>query len=168
MLSLQGEAMYTRHINIPKNYNGVRFQRQNSEDIAVKEHRPSYNEGIKSSHSPLYNQKITAPVDDIEQIQPQATVEENVSNENIKEENPAEDFDTCSYEDNTQKVNNGETHNSSPNSRLFSDLPISNILGNINKEDLLLLGLIFLMATEKDGSNNDILTMLSLLLLKHK
>ena len=61
--------MYTRHVNIPKNYNGVRFQqRQENDNIPVKEHRPSYSRGVKSSHSSLYNQKIAAPVDEIEQI----------------------------------------------------------------------------------------------------
>ena len=161
--------MYTRHVNIPKNYNGVRFQRQSGEDIPVKEHRPSYNEGIKSSHSPLYNQKIANPVDEIELEPLEGIVEEELNVENITEENPDTKCDISDKCDNmVQEINEEETNKPLPASRLFSELPIGNILSSINKEELLILGLILLLATDKDGGNNDILTMLSLLLLKHK
>lgn len=161
--------MYTRHVNIPKNYNGVRFQqRQENDNIPVKEHRPSYSGGIKSSHSPLYNQKISAPVDEIEQIAEVEAYDEEpdapVDSESYVEDEP------CPACEGNNEETKGCSLNSKPSSlsNLFSDLPIGNILSSINKEDLLLLGLILLMATEKNGSNNDILTMLSLLLLKHK
>ena len=44
-------------------------------------------------------------------------------------------------------------------------LPIKEILNGIDKEELLLIGLILLIASEKDNDNNIILTLLSLLLL---
>jgi hypothetical protein len=163
--------MYTRHVNIPKNYNGVRFQqRQENDNIPVKEHRPSYNRGVKSSHSSLYNQKISAPVDEIEQIADEEPIYDEPGLDMTTENDTIIDAEPChTYEDKGEKIKCCNLSNEpSSLSHLFSDLPIGNILSSINKEDLLLLGLILLMATEKNGANNDILTMLSLLLLKHK
>jgi len=161
--------MYTRHVNIPKNYSGVRFQRHGDDNMSVKEHRPFYSEGVKSSHSPLYNQKIAAPVDEIEEkdLIDDLTEESEINVTSTEESDAGGDLFDAEVE-NAKEVITEEKAKPSSISNLFSDLPITNILGNINREDLLLLGLIFLMATEKNGGNNDILTMLSLLLLKHK
>jgi hypothetical protein len=118
----------------------------------------------------LYNQKIAAPVDEIEREMTEDLTYDNEDTDISNENELNKDTESCpSCENVTEGIKECDINNkSSPLSHLFSDLPIGNILSSINKEDLLLLGLILLMATEKNGANNDILTMLSLLLLKHK
>jgi len=156
--------MYTRHFSVPKNYNGIRFSNSTDDGIPVKEHRPKYDSGIKSSHSPLYKPENTdTPTDK----SPVSADSESPADENepIKNEEVLEDI----AEDDTLPLSTNSKDNdataSSTESKHFN-LPIRELLNGINREDALLICLILLIAAENDKDNNSILTMLSLLLLK--
>ena len=147
--------MYTRHFNIPKNYNGVRFT-QSDDGITVKEHRPNYDSGVKTSHSPLYNRKRP---DDGEKTEITDTSPVEIAeNEECAE---AEDTEKCVL----CKDDIPSENDISAEQKRFN-LPIKEILNSIDREDALLICLILLIAAENDKNNNSILTMLSLLLLK--
>ena len=145
--------MYTRPFNVPKNYNGVRFN-GSREDIPVKEHRPSYDNGIKTSHSPLFKQENTDTPPDITEDSPFPS-DTNEEGETLTE---------FSLENGEECVN-CEPQVDAPSQKHFN-LPIRELLNGINTEDALLIFLILLIAAEKDKDNNSMLTMLSLLLLK--
>jgi len=147
--------MYTRHtsINIPKNYSGNRFKQ--SEEIPVKEHRPIYTDAIKTAHSPIYSEELSK-AEDVIQVEDTIPTPVYEDAEPITEEELSSDIQPCEECDSEPKD-------------LFShlSLPIKEILKSIDKEELLLIGLILLISAEKDNDNNTILTLLSLLLL-HK
>ena len=140
--------MYTRHIglNIPKNYSGSRFSKS-EDNLPVKEHRPSYTEAVRSAHSPSYSEEIARVTES-----PTEEISEPTS-EIFYGENEDEEPSVC-----TECDKNTDT-------LLPFSLPIKEILNGIDKEELLLIGLILLIASEKDNDNNIILTLLSLLLL---
>lgn len=140
--------MYTRHtgINIPKNYSGSRFSK-NEDPLPVKEHRPTYTDAIRSAHSPSYDEEISK----------------------IAEEADKEIHDTlneATYEKKEEKnLPTSTEYEKKTDTLLPFSLPIKEIFSQINNEELLLIGLILLIASEKDNDNNVILTLLSLLLL---
>ncbi|MBQ8392496.1 MAG: hypothetical protein IJX51_01875 [Clostridia bacterium] len=179
--------MYTRHLNIPKNYNGVRFSGMD-DGIPVKEHRPVYTEGIKTSHSPLYKhseeaasvstveENSNAPLDistDYTIVEEEDDVANEKSNGQINEEAYEVTSKEASTDDSVAEVSSNASVPETDISRdsLFSSfpsLPIKELLDGIDTEELLLIGVILLIASEKNKDNNSILTMLSLLLLWHK
>ena len=148
--------MYTRPFNIPKNYNGVRFNNA-KDDIPVKEHRPSYENGVKTSHSPLFKQENNDTPSDVIEI---SSSEADAQEESVKETLSEETKDILPQND-----SNNEPYLEASEQKHFN-LPIRELLNSINTEDALLICLILLIAAEKDRDNNSILTMLSLLLLK--
>ncbi len=150
--------MYTRHFNIPKNYNGVRFN-QSDDGIAVKEHRPIYDSSVKTSHSPLYSREPVSPPEAEESVITDTSPEESPPSEEITEAPPTEECVLCEDSENLT------AHTVADEQKRFN-LPIKELLNGINREDALLICLILLIAAENDKSNNSILTMLSLLLLK--
>lgn len=100
--------MYSRHsgINIPKNYNGVRF-RNSPENTNMKEHRPIYRQEIKTAHSPLYDSTdMKAPTD--EGLTEQNLLSEN--NDTEKAANTEMDDECCSYTD-CEEYNDEEVYN---------------------------------------------------------
>ena len=153
--------MYTRHMSIPKNYNGVRFSRED-DGIAVKEHRPAYRDGVKSSHSPLYRREETEEKEssppEITDTLPSVLQNEPVITETDGNDSEAEILPT---ECEASRCDNGQCRSPSP----FSSIDIKRILDGINREDALLIGLILLIASEGNSDNNLILTALALLLL---
>ena len=153
--------MYTRHtsINIPKNYSGNRFKTA-PDNIPVKEHRPVYNEGIKTAHSPAYNEEMMK-VPDIssEYIPPyfdNADLNEELDSQDESIENTGKNEDEKTCED--------TSYNATCALSSFS-LPFRDILSHIDKEELLLIGIILLLASEKENDNSLMITLLSLLLL---
>ena len=148
--------MYTRPFNIPKNYNGVRFNNA-KDDIPVKEHRPSYENGVKTSHSPLFKQENKDTPSDVIEI---SSSETDAQEESVKETLSEETKDILPQND-----SNNEPYLEASEQKHFN-LPIRELLNSINTEDALLICLILLIAAEKVRDNNSILTMLSLLLLK--
>lgn len=148
--------MYTRPFNIPKNYNGVRFNNA-KDDIPVKEHRPSYENGVKTSHSPLFKQENKDTPSDVIEI---SSSETDAQEESVKETLSEETKDILPQND-----SNNELYLEASEQKHFN-LPIRELLNSINTEDALLICLILLIAAEKVRDNNSVLTMLSLLLLK--
>jgi hypothetical protein len=140
--------MYTRHtgINIPKNYSGSRFSK-NEDTLPVKEHRPTYTEAVRSTHSPSYDEEISKIAEEADKEIP-----EPISEVTYEEKEEKSLHTSTEYEKKTDTL-------------LPFSLPIKEILNGIDKEELLLIGLILLIASEKDNDNNVILTLLSLLLL---
>lgn len=140
--------MYTRHtgINIPKNYSGSRFSK-NEDTLPVKEHRPTYTEAVRSTHSPSYDEEISKIAEEADKEIP-----EPISEVTYEEKEEKSLPTSTEYEKKTDTL-------------LPFSLPIKEILNGIDKEELLLIGLILLIASEKDNDNNVILTLLSLLLL---
>ena len=140
--------MYTRHtgINIPKNYSGSRFSK-NEDTLPVKEHRPTYTEAVRSTHSPSYDEEISKIAEEADKEIP-----EPISEVTYEEKEEKSLPTSTEYEKKTDML-------------LPFSLPIKEILNGIDKEELLLIGLILLIASEKDNDNNVILTLLSLLLL---
>ncbi|MBQ9744856.1 MAG: hypothetical protein IJW19_07010 [Clostridia bacterium] len=194
--------MYTRHLNIPKNYNGVRFSGRD-DGIPVKEHRPVYTEGIKTSHSPLYKHNEEAasiPTGEensntLSDISTDYTVVEeddgasygaNEKSSGVTDDGANEKSNGVTndeeYEVTSEELSNGNsvaevssneplTESDVSRDKSFSSfpaLPIKELLDGIDTEELLLIGVILLIASEKNKDNNSILTMLSLLLLWHK
>ena len=148
--------MYTRHFNIPKNYNGVRFNGAD-DGISVKEHRPKYDSSVKTSHSPLYTGETQSTSQEQNVFTDTSPEEFDIDAEEDCEASPSECI-LCEDNDGLTKAVEGEQ-------RHFN-LPIKEMLNGIDREDALLICLILLIAAENDKSNNSILTMLSLLLLK--
>ena len=148
--------MYTRPFNIPKNYNGVRFTNA-KDDIPVKEHRPSYENGVKTSHSPLFKQENSDTSSGVIEI----PSSETDNKEEYTKETLSEETEDILPQDDT----NNEPYLEASGQKHFN-LPVRELMNSINTEDALLICLILLIAAEKDRDNNSILTMLSLLLLK--
>lgn len=163
--------MYTRHmgISIPKNYSGVRFTPKD-DGIKVKEHRPRYTQAVNNAHSPSFISKsedidtppsVSEPeetdiiMDDIDEYDNNILPDESITTDTDKENNCT----ACNISDNNTEKEGGRVS--------LSDhiLPIGDILNSVEKDDLLLLGLIFLIAIENDKDNNILLMLLAILLL---
>ena len=148
--------MFTRYsdIEIPQNYSGNRFSRQGIEDTTTKIHAPTIQGASKSSVSPSFemNRFSGGYQDSVDNDD--SEINDNLS---VSEEIPTEyegDFTAPSVDKDT-------------NHHEFSQ-SLSQITGYLKKlknDDLLLIGLIAFLASEKSVSNNDAIIILVLLLM---
>ena len=146
--------MYSRYsgIKLPQNYSGSRFIRETE----TKLHNASTLSGVKSSHSPSF---VTSSRGDLPQKNDALTAEnqenEALQNESFKIDDTYADYDMQKKHDELSEV-------SSSSENCFS---IKSIFENISSEELLILGIILLIATDKDGLSDSALWILALLLL---
>ncbi|MBQ8163224.1 MAG: hypothetical protein IJZ93_02515 [Clostridia bacterium] len=146
--------MFSRYskIKVPQNYSGNRF---NIDEPEMKIHTPATQFSVKNAHSPTFS----ASMED-------TSIKED---EYLSEvENDYEDFEEeqiDTYED--QEVIDTPTDVSpkSEEKRGFDISYLKNLISNINSEELLILGIILLIASDKDSSNDSLIWMLALLLL---
>jgi hypothetical protein len=147
--------MYSRYsgIKLPQNYSGSRFVRETE----TKLHNASTLSGVKSSHSPSF---VTSSRGDLPQKNEALTAEnqenEALQNESFKIDDTYADYDLQKNHDEVRKV-------SSPS--LDDGFSLKSIFENISSEELLILGIILLIATDKDGLSDSALWILALLLL---
>lgn len=123
---------------VPPNYSGSRFKKADPYETETKAHRPSEYSAVKSSVSPTFEKSQPTEDPQIEDFAP--SYEENEPTEEIEPTEVPQDETTS------------EAH------------PLGELLGKINKEDLLLICLIIFLSADKSLKNNDMIILLSLLL----
>ncbi len=172
--------MFTRYsgIEVPKNYSGNRFRRKSIEETDTKIHKSQPQDTVKSSISPSFEQAQSSPLD--MNIMEQAEV--NYENEDFIENVPSEDEeadkgeekssleDSIESSDNINNTLNDEVEQTSKKEALINQIkssPISDFLRFVKGDDLLLISLIVMLASEKSLNNYDIIILLALLLVYH-
>lgn len=151
--------MYSRYSNIklPQNYSGSRF----SVETETKLHKPPELTGIKNAHSPSF---VTS-----------------IKKESINERDDDfidEDNDEISYEEDYFENTYDESSSSNEPQEIEASVPaqksvrggfdlslIKGIFDKISSEDLLILGVILLIATDSSGISDSAIWILALLLL---
>ena len=144
--------MFTKYngLEIPKNYSGNRFKALS--ETEMKTHKVTHSEilqgATKSSVSPKFQEVIDQTVNniaDVEDIEP------------VPEQEDEESYSPPNKEERALTV----TDEASP------DLSLTALLDKIRKDDLLLIALIILFASDSSMSNYDTVIILALLLLYH-
>ena len=158
--------MYSRNfgISVPKNYSGNRFSNQS--EPSTKTHRADKPRASKRSHSPSF---VTRSSPDVN-----ATIMPPLEDENEVYEAEAEpiiqedDFTKINEETIEQveaEVNQSNIEEEKPKQALLDLSGIHSILSGIDKDELIILGLIFLFISDSAQKNTDIIALLALLLL---
>ena len=146
--------MYSRYsgIKLPQNYSGSRFVRETE----TKLHTASTLSGVKSSHSPSFvTSSKASPLQKAESLSEDDCENEEPQNASVISNDTYADYDMQKKHDELSEV-------SSSSENCFS---IKSIFENISSEELLILGIILLIATDKDGLSDSALWILALLLL---
>jgi hypothetical protein len=147
--------MYSRYsgIKLPQNYSGSRFVRETE----TKLHTASTLSGVKSSHSPSFvTSSKASPLQKAESLSEDDCENEEPQNASVISNDTYADYDLQKKHDEVRKV-------SSPS--LDDGFSLKSIFENISSEELLILGIILLIATDKDGLSDSALWILALLLL---
>ncbi|MBO5312572.1 MAG: hypothetical protein J6B29_01265 [Clostridia bacterium] len=167
--------MFTRYkggIELPQNYGGSRFKRV-EDGTETKTHRgqitPITTPSVKSSSSQSFQSVIDKVVEDSLPIDSPKTEGEAVEESESSPVFTVEESELSSV-DTEEKEENSE--NDTPLTEGFlSDFKLGSIgklLSNISQEDLLLLVLLLLFASDGNENSFDVVTILALLLLYHK
>lgn len=151
--------MFTKYtnVNVPKNYSGSRFSKP--PETEMKTHRAqdaSPSNTVKTSVSPYFHntQEYLSSTD-------KAIETDSIVNFAIHSDDDITNIDTASPESIQEEVYEDESTSVVPS----SITELSKILKNIKGDDILLLALILIFATDNGEGNPDILLILSLLLL---
>ena len=164
--------MFTKYnMNIPQNYSGNRFKQPITE-TEMKTHRATDPYGVKTSVSPLFKDTIdTSGGESQAKAQAKHSFEEEIRslpNEDYEDALEEADDSPAFCEGCESKQNEKE---SAPHKgELFGFLKSSGILELISKasnEDLLIMGLIVLLATDSSQQSLDTIIILALLLMYH-
>ena len=159
-------------MNIPPNYSGSRFSP--IERTETKLHRPDNQTAVKSSHSPSFLAKSVseAPVinDDAEALAEAYAEDESAYTADEQESSEQELY---SQESELECVVKDEPiSNSFKESRhggLGLDLQsLRGLFHGIERDELIILALIFLLITDEGQENDEIISVLVLLLLSGK
>ena len=139
--------MYSRYsgVSIPQNYGGSRFS--HLAEVETKTHRPTTTvTPIKASPVPIIE------VDNEENEIDHELVKED--EECFEQEFEEDEQGVISQEDKGEKAHN--------------DIPLASLISRLEKDDILLLGLILLLISDSSKDNYDVIMMLALLLVGGK
>ena len=143
-------SRYTSY-NIPPNYSGNRFQKNNIYETTTKTHTADDFGAINSSVSPTFEESLSS-------------ASSFISQENLREENEdIVEYHEPIYEANDTEILDTSSQKSKEKNMVFETL--GDIFSKIKSEDLLILCLIIFLSSEKGFNNNDIIILLSLLLV---
>ncbi len=154
--------MFTRYtgVDIPQNYSGNRFRKDLYEDTEMKVHSSSTEGAVKSSVSPSFEQRLNYQSN----VMKKDETIENATENDIFYQDEEENNKEQPHNDSEQEKNDNIQHSKS----ILKELsPFSEYLKNIKSDDLLLIALIIFLASEKNGSNGDVIILLALLLIYH-
>ena len=159
--------MYSKYsgISIPQNYGGSRFR---VSEPPMKTHRAESSGASKSAHSPSFVQTKASPSITTHSNEYNAPIEEEfvdeceLEGENLGISLPS-DSDESAKDFSTEEANDSEE--CSTRGRLFDFSSFKDILSGLDKDSILILGLILLFMSDSDNKNDDIIPLLALLLL---
>ncbi len=146
--------MFSRYssISIPKNYGGSRFA--DLSETETKTHRAlTPLAPIKSSHSPSF-----VPI--IEQ-------KEEKTAEEVSDFEDFEDIDVLEGEQDEELQEAGGDEDKGDAKNEHSSI-LKSILSNLERDELIILGLILLLISDSSQENTDVIMMLALLLVNGK
>ena len=148
---------YSKGVNIPQNYSGDRFRKE-IEETKTTVHRAqdtiSSISTVRTSVSPSFQDAIEKKV--AETLTPEEAVTAEIDKDDFEE----------NEETQTKEQRAEQVENTSP--ALLSFLKasgINHLWESIRKDDLLLIALIILLSSDKDGNGLDAIVILALLLL---
>ncbi len=148
-------------IEVPQNYSGSRFRKSTELKTETKTHPATDYSATKSSVSPTFKESTEPYIDTHNGSCELPSPSEECMDSNCPKgdcANEGENDCYCEDECNSCKIcDESKQHGS-----LLSDL-----LGNIKTEDLLLICLIIFLSADGGISNNDIIVLLSLILAYH-
>ncbi len=153
-------------MSIPPNYGGSRFSP--IERTETKLHRPDGQMAVKSSHSPSFLAKNVQeePVvrDEIEASFEPYTEIENAYDADEEEVNEQEGEIECAIRDEPiNDLDKGSHHGFG-----FDLQSLRGLFHGIERDELIILALIFLLITDEKQENDEIISVLVLLLLSGK
>ena len=139
--------MYSRYsgVSIPQNYGGSRFS--HLAEVETKTHRPTTTvTPIKASPVPIIE-------DDDEKIEADYQFEEDID-ESSEQAIDEDEQDVFLQEDKGEKARD--------------DFSLASLISHLEKDDILLLGLILLLISDSSKDNYDVIMVLALLLVGGK
>lgn len=139
--------MYSRYsgVSIPQNYGGSRFS--HLAEIETKTHRPTTTvTPIKASPVPIIE-------DEDEKIEADYQFEEDID-ESSEQAIDEDEQDVFLQEDKGEKARD--------------DFSLASLISHLEKDDILLLGLILLLISDSSKDNYDVIMVLALLLVGGK
>ena len=158
--------MYSRNfgISVPKNYSGNRFSNQS--EPSTKTHRADKPRASKHSHSPSFVTRSSSNVDSsiIAPLEDENEVYEAEAEQIIQEENFV-DISENTVEQVEAEGNQSNIEEEKPKQALLDLSGIHSFLSGIDRDELIILGLIFLFISDSAQKNTDIIALLALLLL---
>lgn len=151
-------------MNIPPNYSGSRFS--SIEKTETKLHRPDMQMAVKSSLSPSFSPSgavnesfVYNDIDDETGLDVDEVFDD--ANDNFGEEN----IENCSLDAKKEDCEN-ETHE---RGKLGFDIhSLRSLFSGIEKDELIIIALIILLITDEGKENDEIISVLTLLLLSGK
>lgn len=150
--------MFTKYngIEIPKNYSGSRFK--SLSDVEMKTHKATVSsppmQEIKSSASPSFQEVIDKTVSELKE-----------TDENIEISEPLTQISDTPACISVDEESNGASF---PQEKaLHRELGILKLLDKVKQDDLLLIALIILFASDSSENSLDAVVILALLLLYH-
>lgn len=154
--------MFTRYkgIEIPQNYSGNRFKSE-APITETKMHKPSMSYGTKTSISPTFESALRQDTSN--------ELEAELENEFV---DPVSNFsqNEIDYDENfSSPIEAPFVEEKVVKSSVLDDFKplISNIIKNVNSEDLLLLSLVILLMSDGNEDSSEIIIPLLLLFLYH-
>ena len=157
-------------MNIPPNYSGSRFSP--IERTETKLHRPDNQTAVKSSHSPSFLTKSVseAPViNDDTEVLAEAYAEDESAYAEDESAYTADEQELYSQESEIECVVKDEPISNSFKGGLGLDLQsLRGLFHGIERDELIILALIFLLITDEGQENDEIISVLVLLLLSGK
>ena len=139
--------MYSRYsgVSIPQNYGGSRFS--HLAEVETKTHRPTTTvTPIKASPVPIIE-------DEDEKIEAEYQFEEDI-HESSEQAIDEDEQDVFLQEDKGEKARD--------------DFSLASLISHLEKDDILLLGLILLLISDSSKDNYDVIMVLALLLVGGK
>ena len=153
--------MYSKYSNfsIPQNYSGSRFS--TTGEPQTKTHRGEIGGATRRAHSPSFAPVVAQDTVD-EPIAEDASIAVQEDYIEPFEEPEIEEYRECDeYEECTEREESKECFVKSA----FDLSSLKRIFEGLEKDQLLILGLIILLITDSDKKNDDVVLLLALLLL---
>ena len=160
-------------ISIPKNYSGSRFS--NPSETSMKTHSPKVNGAVKSGHSPTFATPKPEETNGIAmgeqtfEVFSDDTAEEDIF-DNQPNEVDDEEFSPLSekLDDVSIKEQGHDEHSEKKDSSFLNSFDFSSIksfFSHFDKDGLIILGIILLLISDESQKNEDMIAILTLLLL---
>ena len=151
--------MYSRYsdFSIPKNYSGSRFS--SIDDTSTKLHRGEIGGASKSSHSPTF---IAPRKDDEIQSENDELSESFDENYTVDINESVNDSTEVACEVSKPKDDKQDLKSA------FDFSSIKSLFSSVDKDELIILGLILLLISDAEQENEDVIALLVMLLLSGK